>query len=115
MKKVIALVIMLALAGTGSVFAVNGFYLAAGGVGILGGGGVLGMTIGLGIDMPGDIPLLVGGGGLVICGIVFLVKGFVSPSPSSRFAQAVEENPVLRHVSLDFAPDSVTVGFRKKF
>jgi hypothetical protein len=61
-----------------------------------------------------DAPLLYGiGGGVAILGLLVMIGGAVSDG--NGYAKAVEENPVLKHVSLATTGEQTYVGFRFSF
>ena len=114
MKKLIALVIVMALIGGGSAFAVDWMFLVPGLV-CLAGGGVCVALPALGVmSEPEDKVIFYAmGGGLILASIPFILIGLLSDDP--YYANAQDDNP-LRHVSLGVAPNgSVTVGYRKNF
>jgi Flp pilus assembly protein protease CpaA len=113
MKRLIALIVIFAFVGGGSVFAVQ-WGKTIGGLLLTGFGGVC--LYGVADDEFEDYetfayPFF---GAVAVGGLVLTIVGLSSSSKSKQIASAQEDNP-LRYVMLDVTPNSVTVGFRKSF
>jgi len=111
MKKIIALVIILAFVGSSSVFAVDGFYTVFGLLCTGLGGGFLYWMASSDMAIL-DYPTGYGAaGGLALGGLILTIYG-LSIDKSKAQSKAIDQ---FSHIILNVGPNSMTVGYRKSF
>ncbi|MDR2478528.1 MAG: hypothetical protein LBD48_04360 [Treponema sp.] len=122
MKRLVAVLLITLLAGSGSLWAADfwGFgnkgYSTIMNVSCIGIGGVLAAVPLFDEDMgkePYKYYLWGAGGGFALLGLIGLL--YDATSGGDSYAQAVEDNPILKHVSLGTTGEQTYVGVRFRF
>jgi hypothetical protein len=113
MKRLIAVALIMLIVGGGGLWAMDKDKAILG-VDAMGAGAILiAVPLVLGWDDWTATTLYVTGGIIGGLGLVLCIYGLVADDPS--YAQAVEDNPILKHVSLGTSGEQTYVGVRFSF